>query len=393
MTVTVDRAARHAAGRARGDADAPRSCATARELATGSTTLRVELAPLGAFHDRVDLGNAASEQAHGLTAAPSSGTSSEAGLTRRYAGHLTPFSWFEFDLKVVPGEAFVLRVIETYDRAQTKRYKVYVDGREVHLRQFGRDSGGTLTYEFAVPAVAPTTPSACASRTRTTRRSTTRRSRTSGRCPSDGSRAAAYSSVSPDPSRPTTTCCPCARSQRRTSTTPARSARAARSSRRAMDRLALRREQLHVDSKRRSAARRVSAAPVPEAVHVEVHRPGTAPAGAEATRAPTGRAPSAGHSAPRTTTCGWRTPRPNWPGSSAGIEVPAVAEPDEGHGRSGRTAARSAGAGGRPLDPRALRRGDQYGLRLRLTAGSASMQFLYPISERILSRAWEPSAG
>ena len=152
------------------------------ELANGSTTLRVELAPLGAFHDRVDLGNAASEQAHGLTAAPSSGTSSEAGLTRRYAGHLTPFSWFEFDMKVVPGEPFVLRVIETYDRAQTKRYKVYVDGREVHLRQFGRDSGGTLTYEFASPAAAADDRSACASRTRTTRRSTTRRSRTSGRC-------------------------------------------------------------------------------------------------------------------------------------------------------------------------------------------------------------------
>ena len=135
--------------------EVPLSAAFVRDgtdLATGSTTLRVELAPLGAFHDRVDLGNAASEQAHGLTAAASSGTSSEAGLTRRYAGHLTPFSWFEFDAAVVPGQAFVLRVTETYDRAQTKRYKVYVDGREVLLRTFGRDSGGTLTYEFVVPA-------------------------------------------------------------------------------------------------------------------------------------------------------------------------------------------------------------------------------------------------
>ena len=68
------------------------------ELATGSTTLRVELGPLpGQVYDRVDLGNGPSEQAHGLTAAASSGTSTEAGLTRRYAGHLTPFSWFEFD--------------------------------------------------------------------------------------------------------------------------------------------------------------------------------------------------------------------------------------------------------------------------------------------------------
>ena len=124
--------------------------------ATGSTTLRVELAPLPTVFDRIDLGNSASEQAHGLTAAPSSGTSSEAGLTRRYAGHLTPFSWFEFDLAVTPGSAFVLRVIETYDRAQTKRYKIYVDGQEVKLRTFSKGGGGTETYEFVVPAALAT---------------------------------------------------------------------------------------------------------------------------------------------------------------------------------------------------------------------------------------------
>ena len=100
----------------------------------------MEIAPVADAIDRVDLGNAASEQAHGLTASASSGTSTEAGLTRRYAGHLTPFSQFEFDLKVVPGDAFVLRAIETYDRAQTKRYKVYVDGQEVLLRTFTRAS-------------------------------------------------------------------------------------------------------------------------------------------------------------------------------------------------------------------------------------------------------------
>jgi alpha-L-rhamnosidase len=127
------------------------------ELATGSTTLRVEIAPLPTqVHDHVDLGNGPSEQAHGLTAAPSSGTSLEAGLTRRYAGHLTPFSWFEFDTDVVEGRAFVLRVVETYDRAQTKRYKVYVDGQEVLLRTVSRGSGGTETYEFVVPAARAT---------------------------------------------------------------------------------------------------------------------------------------------------------------------------------------------------------------------------------------------
>jgi hypothetical protein len=127
--------------------------ATFGELASAEATLRVEIGPLGEPLDHVDLGVAASEQAHGLTASPSSGTSTEAGLTRRYAGHLTPFSYFELDLAVTPGAAFVLRVVETYDRAQTKRYKVYVDGREVHLRTFTRGSGGTETYEFVVPAV------------------------------------------------------------------------------------------------------------------------------------------------------------------------------------------------------------------------------------------------
>jgi len=42
--------------------------------------------------------------------------------------------------------------VETYDRAQTKRYKVYVDGQEVLHRTFERSSGGTVTYEFVVPA-------------------------------------------------------------------------------------------------------------------------------------------------------------------------------------------------------------------------------------------------
>ena len=52
---------------------------------------------------------------------------------------------------MVPNAPFVLRVVETYDRAQTKRYKVYVDGEEVLLRTHTRASGGTETYEFVVP--------------------------------------------------------------------------------------------------------------------------------------------------------------------------------------------------------------------------------------------------
>ncbi len=124
------------------------------ELATGGVDLRVVLDPVGvvpAGYDHVDLGVGADEQAHALTAAPSSGTSLEAGLTRRYAGHLVDFSSFEFDLAVVPGEPFAIRAVETYDRAQTKRYKVYVDGVEVALRQFTHTSGaGTETYQLLV---------------------------------------------------------------------------------------------------------------------------------------------------------------------------------------------------------------------------------------------------
>jgi alpha-L-rhamnosidase len=125
-------------------------------LATGKAPLRVEIDPapdVAEGYDHVDLGVSAAEQAHALSASESSGTSTEAGLTRRYAGHLTPFSYFEFDAAVVPGQPFVLRVTETYDRAQTKRYKVYVDGEEVLLRTFSHDGGaGTETYEFVVPA-------------------------------------------------------------------------------------------------------------------------------------------------------------------------------------------------------------------------------------------------
>lgn len=125
-------------------------------FAQAATVLTVALAPITsppAGYDHVDLGDAASEQAHALTASSSSGTNTEAGLTRRYAGHLTDFSYFEFDAAVVAGESFVLRVTETYDRAQTKKYKVYVDGVEVAERLFSHTGGvGTETYELVVDA-------------------------------------------------------------------------------------------------------------------------------------------------------------------------------------------------------------------------------------------------
>ncbi|HET6672949.1 MAG TPA: alpha-L-rhamnosidase C-terminal domain-containing protein, partial [Agromyces sp.] len=125
-------------------------------FAQASTALTVELAPVTsppAGYDHVDLGDSASESAHGLTASASSGTNTEAGLTRRYAGHLTDFSYFEFDVAVVDGEPFVLRVTETYDRPQTKKYKVYIDGIEVAERLFSHTEGvGTETYELVIDA-------------------------------------------------------------------------------------------------------------------------------------------------------------------------------------------------------------------------------------------------
>lgn len=124
-------------------------------LGSAAAELRVDVGPVTevpAGYDHVDLGVAASEQAHALTASPSSGTSVEAGLTRRYAGHLTDFSHFELDVAVVPGEPFLLRATETYDRTQTKRYKVYVDDEEVFLRQFAQNGAGTQTYQLLVPA-------------------------------------------------------------------------------------------------------------------------------------------------------------------------------------------------------------------------------------------------
>ena len=102
--------------------------------------------------DHVDLGNAASEQAHKLAASTHSGTNVEAGLTRRYTNVSYPGGWFEFDLAVEPGRPFILRAVETYDQAQLKDYEVVVDGAVVHSRSHRRTAGGagTVSYQFVV---------------------------------------------------------------------------------------------------------------------------------------------------------------------------------------------------------------------------------------------------
>lgn len=123
-------------------------------FAQASASLTVALAPVvtpPSGYDHVDLGDSASETAHALSASASSGTNTEAGLTRRYAGHLTDFSYFEFDAAVVADKPFLIRSIETYDKPQTKKYKVYVNGVEVHERVFSHTGGlGTETFEFVV---------------------------------------------------------------------------------------------------------------------------------------------------------------------------------------------------------------------------------------------------
>ena len=125
----------------------------ATEAEKAAATLGVTLAtpPSGAV-DHVDVGSAASEQAHRLTASQHSGTTVEAGLTRRYTHSSYPGGWFEMDLAVPAGEAFVLRAVETYDGARRKTYDIVVDGEVVYSHDARRTEGGegAQTYQVLV---------------------------------------------------------------------------------------------------------------------------------------------------------------------------------------------------------------------------------------------------
>jgi alpha-L-rhamnosidase len=107
--------------------------------------------------DHVDFGDATSENAHAIQASPSSGTNVEAGLTRRYANSANPGAWYSVQVAVPDGKPFVLRDIETFDAARTKKYNVYVDGTLVKTQLVPRaESGqGTKTYDALIedPAV------------------------------------------------------------------------------------------------------------------------------------------------------------------------------------------------------------------------------------------------
>ena len=110
--------------------------------ADSSITVDLPRPPTAAVVDHVDFGDAASENAHGIQASASSGTSPEAGLTRRYSHSAFPGSWYSVAIDVPAGEPFLLRNVETFDKAVTKDYDVYVDDVLVHTQLVPRTEGG-----------------------------------------------------------------------------------------------------------------------------------------------------------------------------------------------------------------------------------------------------------
>lgn len=129
-------------------------------LATGSGALDVALAtpPTEAegATDHVDLGESVSETAHAVLAAPNSGTSTEAGLTRRYAHSQHPGSWYSAEVAVEPGQPFLVRMRETFDKATTKEFNLYVDdvlaGRHTLTRV--QDTVGWMAHQVEVSSAA-----------------------------------------------------------------------------------------------------------------------------------------------------------------------------------------------------------------------------------------------
>lgn len=116
----------------------------AATLTSAETTVSVDLPrpPTAAFVDHVDFGNTASENAHGILASQNSGTSNEAGLSRRYSHAGFPGSWFSAQLTVPAGKPFVLRNVETFDGAKTKKYHVYVNDVRVKTQLVPREQSG-----------------------------------------------------------------------------------------------------------------------------------------------------------------------------------------------------------------------------------------------------------
>ncbi|QIK62470.1 family 78 glycoside hydrolase catalytic domain [Leucobacter viscericola] len=125
-------------------------------LAKKDAALTIGMAAPGAMDlpgqlDHVDFGNTVSETAHAVQAAAASGTApNEAGLTRRYANTNNPGSWFSAEYTVEAGKPFLLRTLETYDGAHTKKYNIWVDGVLVRKVEIPRSEGGQGTKAHQV---------------------------------------------------------------------------------------------------------------------------------------------------------------------------------------------------------------------------------------------------
>jgi hypothetical protein len=114
-------------------------------LASKDTTVSFDLPtpPAADVVDHVDFGDGPSESAHAIQADPHSGTNTEAGYTRRYAHSSFPGSWYSVQVDVPVEAPFILRGIETFDGARTKKYHVYVDDQLVRTQLVPRTESGS----------------------------------------------------------------------------------------------------------------------------------------------------------------------------------------------------------------------------------------------------------
>jgi hypothetical protein len=106
------------------------------------------------LYDHVDVGEQVSEQQHNVQFSSTSGANVEEGLTRRYVRNGIANGYFQYDMTVEPGKPFIIRAIETYDRAQTKDYYVVVNGNKVHSRVNATKSKGLVTYQVVVDDIS-----------------------------------------------------------------------------------------------------------------------------------------------------------------------------------------------------------------------------------------------
>lgn len=108
--------------------------------------------PTDPITDYVDFGASASETQHAVRGSATSGTSTEAGLTRRYADNGTPGSWYSADVAVPAGSPYLLRMQETWNTGGTKDYEILIDGvvaKKVRLIRTD-DGQGVTTHQILI---------------------------------------------------------------------------------------------------------------------------------------------------------------------------------------------------------------------------------------------------